>query len=89
MPLTFTFALSQQQTFELRCNRGSRRLDQTELSQLIGLCESKYYSERIYDKTDNLITLGGQLYQWLDGVEGWLRSALDEADQQTIYLDLS
>jgi hypothetical protein len=28
--------------------------------------------------------LGRQLYQWLDGKEGWLRRALDEADEQTI-----
>jgi tetratricopeptide (TPR) repeat protein len=89
MPLLFTFSLSQQQTFELRCNQGSRRLDQTELSQLINLCESNYYSERIYDRPDELKTLGRKLYQWLDGKEGWLRSALDEADEQTIYLDLS
>jgi tetratricopeptide (TPR) repeat protein len=31
MPITFTFALSQQQTFELRCDYGSRRLDKVEL----------------------------------------------------------
>ncbi|WP_373526140.1 hypothetical protein [Nostoc sp.] len=35
MPLNFTFALSQQQTFELRCDYGSRRLDKTELAALI------------------------------------------------------
>ncbi|MEH2054044.1 hypothetical protein [Nostoc sp.] len=39
MPLNFTFALSQQQTFELRCDYGSRRLDKTELAALIDLCE--------------------------------------------------
>ncbi|MEH1952146.1 tetratricopeptide repeat protein [Nostoc sp.] len=39
MSLSFTFALSQQQTFELRCNYGSRRLDKTELAALIDLCE--------------------------------------------------
>ncbi|MBN3885832.1 MAG: hypothetical protein HWQ44_23635 [Nostoc sp. JL34] len=38
MSLSFTFALSQQQTFELRCNYGSRRLDKTELAALIDLC---------------------------------------------------
>ncbi|MFW9257991.1 hypothetical protein [Nostoc sp. CALU 546] len=50
MPLNFTFALSQQQTFELRCDYGSRRLDKTELAALIDLCEQNYYPRR----TDNL-----------------------------------
>jgi hypothetical protein len=31
MAVNFTFALSQQQTFELRCDYGSRRLDKVEL----------------------------------------------------------
>ncbi|WP_375476116.1 hypothetical protein [uncultured Nostoc sp.] len=39
MPLNFTFTLSQQQTFELRCNYGSRRLNKAELGALINLCE--------------------------------------------------
>ncbi|WP_176727156.1 hypothetical protein [Nostoc sp. KVJ20] len=50
MPLNFTFALSQQQTFELRCDYGSRHLDKTELAALIDLCEQNYYPRR----TDNL-----------------------------------
>lgn len=87
MPLTFTFALSQQQTFELRCDYGSRRLDKTELAALIDLCEQNYYTQQT-DRLPYLTQLGRQLYQWLDGKEGWLRRALDEADEQTIYLDL-
>ncbi|GAX41908.1 hypothetical protein NIES4075_29050 [Tolypothrix sp. NIES-4075] len=45
MPITFTFALSQQQTFELRCDYGSRRLDEAELLALIDQCEQNYYSK--------------------------------------------
>ncbi|MEH1826011.1 MAG: CHAT domain-containing protein [Nostoc sp.] len=87
MPLNFTFALSQQQTFELRCDYDSRRLDQTELAALIDLCEQNYYAQD-EDRLPYLTQLGRQLYQWLDGREGWLRRALDEADEQTIFLDL-
>jgi tetratricopeptide (TPR) repeat protein len=87
MPLTFSFALSQQQTFELRCDYGSRRLDKVELVALIDLCEQNYYAQE-RDRLPLLIQIGRQLYQWLDGKEGWLRRALDEAEEQTIYLDL-
>ncbi len=87
MPLTFRFALSQQQTFELRCDYGSRRLDKVELVALIDLCEQNYYAQQ-RDRLSLLIQIGRQLYQWLDGKEGWLRRALDEAEEQTIYLDL-
>jgi hypothetical protein len=41
MPLTFSFALSQNQTFELRCDYDSRRLDSVELGALIDVCETK------------------------------------------------
>ncbi|WP_375471292.1 tetratricopeptide repeat protein [uncultured Nostoc sp.] len=87
MLLKFTFALSQQETFELRCDYGSRRLDKTELAALINLCEQNYYAQQ-RDNLPYLIQLGRQLYQWLDGKEGWLRRALDDADEQTILLDL-
>ncbi|QLE43079.1 tetratricopeptide repeat protein [Nostoc sp. C052] len=87
MPLNFTFALSQQQTFELRCDYGLRRLDKTELAALIDSCEQNYYAQQ-RDHLPYLTQLGRQLYQWLDGNEGWLRKALDEADEQTINLDL-
>ncbi|OYD89792.1 hypothetical protein CDG76_33865 [Nostoc sp. 'Peltigera membranacea cyanobiont' 210A] len=87
MPLNFTFALSQQQTFDLRCDYGSRCLDKTELAALIDLCEQNYYTQQ-KDYLPYLTQLGRQLYQWLDGKEGWLRKALDEADEQTIHLDL-
>ncbi|NMG09061.1 CHAT domain-containing protein, partial [Brasilonema sp. UFV-L1] len=87
MPLTFTFALSQQQTFELRCDYGSRSLDQAKLGVLIDLCEQNYYSDES-DRPSLLLQIGRQLYQWLDGKQGWLRRALDEAEEQTIYLDL-
>ncbi|MEH2244927.1 tetratricopeptide repeat protein, partial [Nostoc sp.] len=87
MPLNFTFALSQQQTFELRCDYGSRRLDKTELAALIEVCEQNYYAQQ-KDSLPYLTQLGRQLYQWLDGKEGWLRRALDEVDEQTIHLDL-
>ncbi|MEH2455601.1 hypothetical protein [Nostoc sp.] len=71
MPLNFTFALSQQQTFELRCDYGSRRLDKTALVTLIDLCEQNYYPQQ-KDSLPYLTQLGRQLYQWLDGNEGWL-----------------
>ena len=87
MPLNFAFALSQQQTFELHCDYGSRRLDKTKLAALIDLCEQNYYAQQ-RDHLPYLIQLGRQLYQWLDGKEGWLRKSLDEADEQTINLDL-
>ena len=88
MPITFAFALSQQQTFELRCDYGSRRLDKVELLALIEQCEQNYYSKES-DRLPYLTEIGRQLYDWLDGKEGWLRNALDETDEQTIYLDLS
>ncbi|MBP5973427.1 tetratricopeptide repeat protein [Brasilonema sp. CT11] len=87
MPLTFTFALSQQQTFELRCDYGSRSLDKAELGELIDLCEQNYYSQKS-DRPSLLLQIGRQLYQWLDGKQGWLRRALNDAEEQTIYLDL-
>ncbi|WP_016866482.1 MULTISPECIES: CHAT domain-containing protein [Fischerella] len=87
MPLTFSFALTQNQTFELRCDYGSRRLDSVELGALIEVCEKNYYP-RQKDSLPELIQLGRRLYHWLDGKEGWLRRALDEADEGTIYLDL-
>ncbi|BAT53298.1 TPR repeat-containing protein [Nostoc sp. NIES-3756] len=87
MPLTFTFALSQNQSFELRCNYGTRRLDTDKLASLINLCEEKYYSQAL-DDTAQLRSIGRELYSWLDGKEGWLRRALDEIDEARIYLDL-
>jgi len=87
MSVNFTFALSQQQTFELRCDYGSRRLDKVELLALIEQCEENYYSKES-DRLSYLTEIGRQLYSWLDGKEGWLRNALDETDEQTIYLDL-
>ncbi|MBD2300035.1 tetratricopeptide repeat protein [Nostoc sp. FACHB-190] len=87
MAFTFTFALSQNQTFELRCNYGTRRLDADKLASLINLCEEKYYSQRL-DDTAQLRNIGRELYSWLDGKEGWLRRALDETDEGRIYLDL-
>jgi hypothetical protein len=87
MPLNFAFAPSQQQTFELRCDYGSRRLDKTELGKLIDLCEQNYYPKE-KDSLPDFKQLGWRLYQWLDANEGWLRRALNEADEQTIYLDL-
>jgi tetratricopeptide (TPR) repeat protein len=88
MPITFTFTLTQQQTFELRCDYGSRRLDKSELLALIDQCEQNYYSKES-DRLSYLTEIGRQLYFWLDGKEGWLRNALDETDEKTIYLDLS
>ncbi|MBD2592823.1 tetratricopeptide repeat protein [Nostoc spongiaeforme FACHB-130] len=87
MAFTFTFALSQNQTFELRCNYGTRRLDADKLASLINLCEEKYYAQR-QDDTAQLRNIGRELYSWLDGKEGWLRRALDETDEGRIYLDL-
>ncbi|OCQ97660.1 hypothetical protein BCD64_06060 [Nostoc sp. MBR 210] len=87
MAFTFTFALSQNQTFELRCNYGTRRLDADKLASLINLCEEKYYAQR-RDDTAQLRNIGRELYSWLDGKEGWLRRALDETDEGRIYLDL-
>ncbi|BAZ40614.1 TPR repeat-containing protein [Calothrix sp. NIES-4101] len=87
MSLTFTFALSQNQTFELRCNYGTRRLDTNALAALINLCEEQYYTQD-FDRPAQLQNIGRELYQWLDGKEGWLRRGLEESDEQQIYLDL-
>lgn len=87
MPLTFTFALSQNQTFELRCSYGNRRLDTEALATLINLCEEKYYTQD-FDRPTELKKLGRELYQWLDGKEGWLRQGLEEDSDKKIYLDL-
>jgi tetratricopeptide (TPR) repeat protein len=86
--LTFTFALIQQQNFELQCKYGDRRLDKKALAELIDRCEQNYYADKKRHNPTDLIELGKQLYRWLDGQEGWLRQALNESDQQTIYLDL-
>ena len=77
MSFSFTFALSQNQTFELRCKYGNRRLDTTVLTTLINLCEEKYYNQN-FDERIQLKNIGRELYQWLDGKEGWLRKALEE-----------
>jgi hypothetical protein len=100
MSLTFTFALSQNQTFELRCSIsdrtiGTRRLDTEALATLINLCEEKYYTQD-FDRPAELKKIGRELYQWLDGREGWLRKGLEEDSdtpsesfhERTIYLDL-
>ncbi len=87
MPLTFTFALSQNQTFELRCSYGTRRLDTEALARLINLCEEKYYTQD-FDHPAELKKIGRELYQWLDGKEGWLRQGLEEDSEGRIYLDL-
>ncbi|NET04844.1 MAG: tetratricopeptide repeat protein [Symploca sp. SIO2B6] len=87
MPLSFSFALGQNQTFDLRCNYGTRRLDTTALASLINLCEEKYYSSN-YNDASQLKRIGQQLYQWLDGKEGWLRQALESDSEGRIYLDL-
>ncbi|MBR8836397.1 MAG: hypothetical protein DSM106950_20835 [Stigonema ocellatum SAG 48.90 = DSM 106950] len=68
MSLNFTFALSQQQTFELRCDYGSRRLDKPELAALIDQCEQNYYTQKT-DCLPDITHLGRRLYQWLDGKE--------------------
>ncbi|MFH7025068.1 MAG: tetratricopeptide repeat protein [Heteroscytonema crispum UTEX LB 1556] len=86
MPLNFTFALGQRETFELRCDRASRPLDKAQLLALIELCEQNYYSNK--NDVSDITDLGRQLYQWLDGKEGWLRGSLNNGDELTIYLDL-
>lgn len=60
---------------------------QSAVSNLINLCEEKYYSQKI-DDTAQLKDIGCQLYAWLDGKEGWLRKALGETNDRTTYLDL-
>ncbi|BAZ08925.1 GUN4-like protein [Calothrix sp. NIES-4071] len=87
MPATFTFALSQNQTFELRCSYGTRRLDTSALTTLINLCEEKYYTQD-FDHPTQLKKIGTELYQWLDGKEGWLRQGLADDSDRKIYLDL-
>jgi tetratricopeptide (TPR) repeat protein len=87
MSIAFTFALSQNQTFELRCSYGSRPLDMATLGSLINLCEEKYYTQN-FDAPAELRKIGRELYQWLDGKEGWLRRSLEEDSESRIYLDL-
>lgn len=87
MSLTLTFALSQNQAFELRCSHGTRRLDTAAMTALINLCEEKYYNQD-FDSLSELKKIGRELYQWLDGKEGWLRRRLEDDDDRKIYLDL-
>ncbi|WP_245911835.1 hypothetical protein [Brunnivagina elsteri] len=87
MPILFTFALSQNQTFELRSHYGNRKLDTSALERLINLCEQKYYNQD-FDDSIQLKNIGRELYQWLDGKEGWLRRGLEENSDNKIYLDL-
>lgn len=94
MPLTFTFDLSQQH-FELRWEQRTRRLSQADLLQLIDRCEQVYYSGRSLDAwgraievPEDLITLRQELYCWLDGEEGWLRTALATGEPQAIAFRL-
>jgi len=91
----FTFDLSQQH-FELRYDDRTRRLSTSELVGLIEQCEQNYYSGRPKDGygrdrdvPEALIELGRSLYRWLDGDEGWLRSALATGQPQPIAFQLN
>ena len=87
----FTFDLSQQH-FELRYADRSRRLSDAELVGLIEQCEQNYYFGRSKDgsgREQALIELGRSLYRWLDGDEGWLRSALAAGVPQPIAFQLN
>ncbi len=91
MSIAFTFYPSQNQTFELRrfvdrSLTGTRRLDTRELAKLIDFCEAKYYNEGFNDVAQ-LQLIGRELYQWLDGSEGWLRQAVEDGKRE-IFLDL-
>jgi len=88
MPLTFTFALSQQR-FELRFNSRTRALPPAELIALIEQCETSYYSGKDRDVPEELVALGRRLYQWLDGDEGWLRSHLNTPQPIAFHLTYS
>jgi hypothetical protein len=95
MPVTFTFLPSQNQTFELRCEKGRRSLPQADLIDLINHCEQTYYSGRrrdsygdFVDNPENLVRFGRTLYGWLDGPEGWLRSHMSQGQELNIYLSL-
>ena len=95
MPISFTFAPSQNQTFELRCEKGVRSLPQAELAELIDQCEQTYYSGRrkdsygqFVDEPQDLVRFGQTLYGWLDGREGWLRSQASRENDLTLYLGL-
>ncbi len=95
MPLTFTFDLSQQH-FQLSNGTQTRRLSSPDLLNLIEQCEHRYYSGRprdwygrSQDVPAELAELGGNLYRWLDGNEGWLRQALATGLPQTIAFQLN
>lgn len=95
MPISFTFVPSQNQTFELRCEKGVRSLPQADLAELIDQCEQTYYSGRrkdsygqFVDEPQDLVRFGQTLYGWLDGREGWLRSQASRENDLTIYLGL-
>ena len=94
MPLTFAFRLSQQQ-IELHHGNADRRLLPSELLVLIEDCEQRYYSGRpvnayrqAYDLPEELVKLGRELYEWLDGKEGWLRQGFNAGMPQAIVFDL-
>ncbi len=95
MSIAFTFAPGQNQTFELRCEKGVRSLPQAELIELMNRCEQTYYSGRrkdshgqFVDQPQDLVRFGQTLYGWLDGREGWLRSQASRENDLTIYLGL-
>jgi len=91
MPLTLTFALGQNQTFELRCHGGVRPLPLPELSSVMESCDSVYYPQSALQKPNSrpdLMRLGRELYRWLDGKEGWLRRAFEAESDPTLVLDL-
>ncbi|MGB3293449.1 MAG: tetratricopeptide repeat protein [Phormidesmis sp.] len=95
MSITFTFAPGQNQTFELRCEKGVRSLPQSELVELIDQCEQTYYSGRrknsygqFVDVPQDLVRFGQTLYGWLDGPQGWLRSQTSQGNHLNVYLNL-
>ena len=88
MSLTFSFALGQNQTFELRYQNRTRPLPLPELTELVDWSEASYYSVRNVDEPTQLVAVGRTLYHWLDGSDGWLRGALANGEPLDICLDL-
>ena len=80
--LTFGFSLVADRQIELRCGSQYRRIEAVDLERLVEDCNRIYYAQgksgNYVEHPDMMVVLGKQLYNWLDGTEGWLRSRLGQ-----------
>jgi tetratricopeptide (TPR) repeat protein len=85
MSVTISVALSQDPHFELRCGDRTRRVQWSEVEALASGADRDYFGDD--QELPRLTALGRSLYQWLDGPEGWLKTAM-AAEETMLVLDL-